>query len=76
MSKPKKVPTDPAGEIGRKRSRGRRGSGRDAHQVERGEAPDARIDDRLPEQSAREHPDGSAPPLDRKAQYKNTDEAF
>lgn len=39
--------------------------------------PSARLDDeRLPDQLAREHPDGPAPPLDRKTQYKNTDEAF
>jgi hypothetical protein len=76
MPEPKKSPRDPAGEIGRKRTRGRRRAGRDAHHVERGGQPDARIDERLPEESAREHPDGSAPALDRKTQYKNTDEAF
>jgi hypothetical protein len=38
-------------------------------------APDARYgDQRLPQSSAREHPGGSAPPLDRKTQYKNTNE--
>jgi hypothetical protein len=40
-----------------------------------GGAPDARYgDERLPESTAREHPGGSAPPLDRKTQYKNSDE--
>jgi hypothetical protein len=39
--------------------------------------PDARFDDpRKPESMAREHPDGSAPPLERHTQYKNTDEPF
>jgi hypothetical protein len=38
-------------------------------------APDARYgDERLPESTAREHPGGSAPPLERKTQYKNIDE--
>jgi hypothetical protein len=75
MANPKKKPADPAGEIGSKRKRGRSGPGRDAHHIHRDEG-DARIDERLPEESAREHPDGSAPPLERKTQYKNTDEAF
>ena len=40
-------------------------------------APDARFDDpRKPESTAREQPDGSAPPLERVTQYKNTDEPF
>ena len=76
MGEPKKSPNDPAGQIGRKRTRGRRRAGRDAHHIERGGGTDARIDERLPEESAREHPDGSAPALDRKTRYKNTDEAF
>jgi hypothetical protein len=76
MLERRKLLSDPAGEIGRKRTRGRRRAGRDAHHVERGGRPDARLDERLPEETAREHPDGSAPALDRKSQYKNTDEAF
>jgi hypothetical protein len=38
---------------------------------------DARYgDERLPRQSAREHPDGSRPESEGKPGYKNTDEAF
>jgi hypothetical protein len=76
MAAPKKSPRDPAGEIGQKRTRGRKRPGRDAHHITRDVTQDARIDERLPEESAREHPDGSAPAFDRKTQYKNTDEAF
>ena len=72
MNEPRQPPKDPAGEIG-DRTRGRRGSGRDAHHVNRDDVPDARLDERLPEDSAHEHPDGSPPP-DRK-QDKDTDEA-
>ena len=72
MIDPRTPPKDPAGEMG-DRTRGRRGSGRDAHHVNRDDIPDAHVDERLPEDSAREHPDGSPTPPDRK--NKDTDEA-
>jgi hypothetical protein len=73
MIEPRKPPKDPAGETG-DRTTGRRGSGRDAHHVNRGDTPNAHFDERLPEDSAREHPDGSPPRPGRKGD-KDTDEA-
>jgi hypothetical protein len=73
MADPRQPPKDPAGEVG-DRTRGRRGSGRDAHHITREDAPDARTDERLPEDSAREYPDGSPPARDRR--QNDTDEAL
>lgn len=44
---------------------------------ETGEEPNARYgDQRLVRQSMREHPEGSAPPLERGVQHKDSDDAF
>ena len=75
MAEPKKSPNDPAGRLGAS-ARAAAGEPDVTRIISSGAAADARIDERLPEESAREHPDGSAPALDRKTQYKNTDEAF
>jgi hypothetical protein len=73
MIEPRRPPKDPSGEIG-DRTRGRRGSGHDAHHVNRDEPPDAHVDERLPEDSARDQPDGAQRAPDRK--NKDSDEAF
>jgi len=72
------IPADPAGRVGVKRPSNQpkppgRSEPRELAQAE----PDARFDDpRRPENNAREHPDGSTPPMERKAGYRNTDEQF
>jgi hypothetical protein len=77
-SAPRRVPSEPAGQIGLRRPSNQpkppgQNEPRELAQAE----PDARFDDpRKPESMAREHPDGSAPPLERSTQYKNTDEPF
>jgi hypothetical protein len=72
------IPADPAGRVGIRRPSNQpkppgRSEPRELAQAE----PDARFDDpRRPENNAREHSDGSMPPMERKAGYKNTDEQF
>jgi hypothetical protein len=72
------IPADPAGRVGIRRPSNQpkppgRSQPRELAQAE----PDARFDDpRRPENNAREHPDGSMPPMERKAGYRNTDEQF
>lgn len=72
------IPADPAGRVGLRRPSNQpklpgRSAPRELAQAE----PDARFDDpRRPENNAREHPDGSMPPMERKAGYRNSDEQF
>ena len=72
------IPADPAGRVGIRRPSNQpkppgRSEPRELAQAE----PDARFDDpRRPENNAREHPDGSMPPMERKAGYRNSDEQF
>ena len=72
------IPAEPAGRIGMRRPPNKPKmpvpkAPRELAQAE----PDARFGDaREPEANAREHPDGSMPPMERKAGYKNTDEGF
>jgi hypothetical protein len=72
------IPAEPAGRIGLRRPSNQpkppgKSEPRELAQAE----PDARFDDpRRPENNAREHPDGSMPPMERKAGYRNSDEQF
>jgi hypothetical protein len=74
----KRVPASPSGMIGQSRPSNQpkppgKSKPRELAQAE----PDARFDDpRNPEANAREHPEGSMPPMERKAGYRNTDEQF
>jgi hypothetical protein len=72
------IPADPAGRVGIRRPSNQPKSPRRPEPRELAQAePDARFDDpRRPENNAREHPDGSMPPMERKAGYRNTDEQF
>ena len=75
---PRKIPSEPSGQIGLRRpSNEPKAPGPSVPRELAQAAPDARFDDpRKAESTAREHPDGSAPPLERVTQYKNTDEPF
>lgn len=76
MSEP--IPTQPAGRIGMRRpsNKPKMPGPKVPRELAQAE-PDARFGDaREPEANAREHPDGSMPPMERKAGYKNTDEGF
>jgi hypothetical protein len=74
----RKIPSEPAGQIGLRRPLNQlKPPGQNSPRELAQAAPDARFDDpRRPQSTAREHPDGSAPPLERFTQYKNTDEPF
>lgn len=72
------IPADPAGRVGLRRpSNEPRAPGkREPREIAQAE-PDARFDDpRRPDANAREHLDGSMPPMERKTGYRNTDEQF
>jgi hypothetical protein len=72
------IPAQPAGRIGMRRpsNRPKKPGPKEPREIAQGE-PDARFgDEREPETTAREHPDGSVPPLERRTGYKNTDEGF
>ena len=72
------IPAEPAGRIGLRRpSNEPKAPGKtEPREIAQAE-PDARFDDpRRPEANVREHPDGSMPPMERKAGYRNTDEQF
>jgi hypothetical protein len=77
-AKTKRVPASPSGMIGQSRPSNQPKPPGKARPRELAQAePDARFDDpRRPDNSAREHPDGSMPPMERQARYKNTDEQF
>ena len=71
------IPADPAGRVGiRRPSNQPKPPGRPAPRELAQAEPDARFDDPRRENNAREHPDGSMPPIERKAGYRNTDEQF
>jgi hypothetical protein len=79
MNKRKKIPSEPSGRVGAKRpgNKPRRKSNRDINELDADNEPDARFGDkRQPESSAREQPGGTLPPMDRRGQYKNTDEGI
>ena len=72
------IPAQPAGRIGMRRppNKPKMPAPKAPRELAQAE-PDARFGDaREPEANAREHPDGSMPPMERKAGYKNTDEGF
>lgn len=72
------IPAQPAGRIGLRRpsNKPKAPGPKEPREIAQGE-PDARFGDaRQPEANAREHPDGSIPPLERRPAYKNTDEGF
>lgn len=72
------IPAQPAGRIGLRRpsNKPKAPGPKETREIAQAE-PDARFgDQREPESTAREHPDGSRPPMERKAGYKNTDEGF
>jgi hypothetical protein len=72
------IPAQPAGRIGLRRpsNKPKAPGPKQPREISQAE-PDARFGDaRQPESNAREHPDGSIPPLERKPPYKNTDESF
>lgn len=72
------IPAQPAGRIGLRRpsNKPRAPGPKEPREISQAE-PDARFGDaRQPEANAREHPDGSIPPLERRPAYKNTDEGF
>ena len=76
MSEP--IPAQPAGRIGMRRpsNKPKMPGPKQPREISLAE-PDARFDDaREPEANAREHPDGSMPPMERRPGYKNTDEGF
>jgi hypothetical protein len=72
------IPAQPAGRIGLRRPSNKPKAPGTAQRREISQTePDARFGDpRDPEANAREHPDGSIPPLERKPAYRNTDEGF
>lgn len=72
------IPAQPAGRIGIRRPSNKPRAPRPKEPREISQAePDARFDDaRESETTAREHPDGSVPPLERRPGYRNTDEGF
>jgi hypothetical protein len=72
------IPAQPAGRIGLRRPSNKpKAPGPKAPREISQAEPDARFgDQREPEANAREHPDGSIPPLERRPAYKNTDERF
>jgi hypothetical protein len=72
------IPAQPAGRIGLRRpsNKPKAPGPKEPREISQAE-PDARFGDaRVPESNAREHPDGSIPPLERRPSYKNTDEGF
>ena len=72
-----RIPAEPAGRIGPRRpsNKPRMPGASEPRELAQAE-PDARFGDRRqPQANAREHPDGSMPPLERRG-YKNTDEGF
>lgn len=74
----KRVPASPSGQIGQSRpsNQPKPPGKKKPHELAQAE-PDARFDDpRNPEANAREHPEGSMPPMERRAGYRNTDEGF
>jgi hypothetical protein len=77
-AKTKRVPASPSGMIGQSRPSNQPKPPGKSKPYELAQAePDARFDDpRNPEANAREHPEGSMPPMERKAGYRNTDEQF
>lgn len=72
------IPAQPAGRIGMRRPSNKpKSPGPKQPRELAQQEPDARFGDvREPEANAREHPDGSMPPMERRTGYKNTDEGF
>jgi hypothetical protein len=73
-----RVPASPSGQIGQSRpsNQPKPPGKREPREIAQAE-PDARFDDpRNPEANAREHPEGSMPPMERRVGYRNTDEGL